>query len=119
VRLEIGEWEFVAYPRLTMLTRPAFLPRRMSNIDSTGGLCYLASGSVVLDRFDPAGSIALCLQAAEELLNSFTEDPARKKRAVQDEFLAYWSGWRETSLGSDRRRFCRSAQCRSSLHRHG
>lgn len=92
VRLEIADWEFVAYPRLTMLTRPAFLPKLMSNIDATGGLCYLEPGSVVLDRFDPAGSIALCLQAAEELLNSFTDDPARKKRAVQDEFLAYWSG---------------------------
>jgi molybdopterin/thiamine biosynthesis adenylyltransferase len=64
----------------------------MSNIDSSGGLCYLSPGSVVLDRFDPAGSIAMCLQSAEELLNSFIDDPAHNKRAVQDEFLAYWSG---------------------------
>ena len=91
-RLEITDWNFVEYPRLELLTRPAFLPARLSHIDATGGLCYLAPGSVVLDRFNPAGSLALCLQAAETLLNDLIAHPTLSAHDLQDEFLAYWAG---------------------------
>jgi len=92
VRIEISDWEFVTYPKLTLLSRPAFFPSRLSHIDAVGGLCYLTPGSVVLDRYDPAGSIALCLQSAESVLNDIIADPQRNERAVEDEFLAYWGG---------------------------
>lgn len=91
-RLEVTDWNFVEYPRLELLMRPVFLPARLSHIDATGGLCYLAPGSVVLDRFNPAGSIALCLQAAETLLNDLIAHPAQSAQDLQDEFLAYWAG---------------------------
>jgi molybdopterin/thiamine biosynthesis adenylyltransferase len=91
-RLEITDWDFVDFPRLELLERPAFLPARLSHIDATGGLCYLAAGSLVLDRFDPAGSIAQCLQAAETLLNDLIASPVRSAEDMQDEFLAYWNG---------------------------
>lgn len=100
IHLEIADWEFLQYPRIALLTQPSFLPERMSNLDSSGGLCYLATGSVVLDRFDPVGSLALCFKAAEELLNSFTDEPTRKARAVQDEFHVYWSGGRRSGLAA-------------------
>lgn len=92
VRLEISDWDFVDFPRIELLDRPAFLPAPLSHVDATGGLCYLVVGSLVLDRYNPAGSIAQCLEAAERLLNELIAHPARSARDMQDEFLAYWAG---------------------------
>ena len=91
-RLEIHDWDFIAYPGIFLLERPPFLPAPMANIDASGGLCYLTPGSVVLDRFDPAGSLALCLHQAEILLDRLIGNPSHRKTAMQDEFLAYWAG---------------------------
>jgi hypothetical protein len=92
VRLEIQDWDFVAYPGIYFLERPSFLPSPMPHIDSSGGLCYFAPGSVVLDRFEPASSIALCLREAEKLLDSVIGNHKRGKDDLRDEFIAYWAG---------------------------
>ena len=92
VRLEIEDWDFVSYPHIEILEYPAFLPRSMPHIDSSGGLCYLARGSIVLDRFAPASAIALCLEEAEKVLESVVSNRASNQRDMRDEFLAYWGG---------------------------
>lgn len=91
-RMEISDWDFIVYPGIFLLERPPFLPVPIPNIDASGGLCYFAPGSIVLDRFDPAGSLALCIHHAEGLLDSLIRNPPRRKTAMRDEFLAYWSG---------------------------
>ena len=58
VRFEIEDWNFLRYPRITLLKRPAGTPKLLEHVDALGGLCYLAPGSVVLDcwraaKFDP------------------------------------------------------------------
>lgn len=92
VRLEIRDWDFVAYPSIHFLEHPSFLPTPMPHIDAAGGLCYLAPGSVVLDRFEPASSLALCLRQAENVLDEVIRSPARRKSDLRDELLAYWAG---------------------------
>jgi hypothetical protein len=92
VRLEIVDWDFLSYPRIAIQEYPKFLPSPMPHLDATGGLCYLAHGSVVLDRFETASAIALCLGEAEKLLEKIITSPSRRSTDVQDEFLAYWAG---------------------------
>lgn len=92
VRLEIRDWDFVAYPSIHLLEHPSFLPAPMPHIDAAGGLCYLAPGSVVLDRFQPASSLALCLSQAEKVLDDLISNPTQRRNDVRDEFLAYWAG---------------------------
>jgi hypothetical protein len=92
VRLEIEDWDFLAYPRIEIVQPPAFLPAAIPHVDSTGALCYFAPGSVVLDRFEPAGAIALCLDQAERTLESLLTNKRQRTLDVQDELLAYWAG---------------------------
>ncbi len=92
MRLEIEDWDFLSYPRIAIREYPEFLPSPMPHLDATGGLCYLARGSVVLDRFEPAGAVALCLNEAEKLLETIITSPSRRSSDVRDEFLTYWAG---------------------------
>ncbi len=91
IRLEIRDWDFIDYPRILLRGYPAFLPEATPHRYATGGLCYFADGSVVLDRFDPAASVASCLRAAEELLETLITDPKRRRQDLQDEFQVYWA----------------------------
>ncbi len=92
VRLEIEDWDFLDYPRIEIRDPPTFLPAPIPHIDTSGGLCYLARDSVVLDRFAPAGAIALCLDQAQKVLESLITNANRRKQDIRDELLAYWSG---------------------------
>lgn len=92
VRLEIEDWDFLSYPRISIRNPPAFLPSPMGHIDAIGGLCYLTEGSVVLDRYAPAGALAFCLEKAEQLLERLVTSPGGVGNDIRDEFLAYWGG---------------------------
>lgn len=92
VRIEIEDWDFLDYPRIEITSPPSFLPSPIPHIDSTGGLCYFLPDSVVLDRFAPAGAVALCLEQAERTLESLLTNKRLRSEDVQDELLAYWAG---------------------------
>ena len=90
VRLDIDDWDFLSYPKITLLERPSFLPALMPHIDVFDRLCYFGQGVVVLDRYDPAVAITHCLDQAEAVLNRIAIDPDYRAGDIQDEFLAHW-----------------------------
>lgn len=82
--------QFFELPRVRLLELPANLPHVIPHMGSSGHLCYIAKGTVVLDIFDPVGQALACLQRAEEvfvkiLQGDFVED-------LEEEFYAYWNG---------------------------
>jgi molybdopterin/thiamine biosynthesis adenylyltransferase len=90
VRLEVDDWDFLDYPTIRLLDRPAFLPKVLPHVAAGGDFCYLRPESVVLDRFDPVGALLQCLDQAQAVLESMVSDPERRVQDIQDEFLAYW-----------------------------
>lgn len=90
VRFEIEDWDFLRYPRITLLKRPAGTPKLLEHVDALGGLCYLAPGSVVLDRFEPDVAVHQCLLVAIDVLNRMAQGRTRD-RDIADEFVAYWT----------------------------
>lgn len=91
IELSISDWDFVDYPKIRIVGRPDFLPDRMAHHVTDGSFCYLAKGEVVLDRYDPAGSILFCLNQATGLLNDLVANPSRNLSDFQAEFQAYWT----------------------------
>lgn len=78
-------------PLQVYLTRlPDNLPRVLPHVGSDGFLCYVASGTEVIDIFDPVGQTCTSLRQAilvleQVLTGKMVED-------LQEEFFAYWQG---------------------------
>lgn len=90
VRLEIEDWNFLEYPTIRLLQRPSFLPALMPHVTASGHLCYLRPESLVLDRYNPTGSLLRCLEQARQVLQSASQNDQRRVEELQDEFLSYW-----------------------------
>lgn len=91
VRLSITDWDFLTYPSIRVLDHLDVLPALSPHVYASGGLCYFASGAIVLDRYDPAESIAQCLDQAQLVLEHIRHDPNYRHDDIQDEFLQHWS----------------------------
>lgn len=87
IRVDIPDWDFVDYPRIYLLDEPnGFRP----HVDQYGGICYLAGGSIIFDRYRPVSNLQQCLAlTAEELdrqaIPEYTNDES------QYEFIRYWA----------------------------
>lgn len=90
IKLTIEDWDFLEYPRISLVERPAFLPALMPHVDVLGHLCYFAPGAVTLDRYDPATSLAQCLNQATAMLDRIATDPDYRIDDIQSEFPAHW-----------------------------
>lgn len=91
VKILIGDWDFVEPP--SMWIDPAYpvIDRRLPHfLGQNRLLCYMARGSIVLDRYDPAGTVLLCLDKAERLVRDALR--GRLDAEFGDEFQAYWRG---------------------------
>ncbi len=97
VRLSVSDWDFMSYPTITVLDGIQDLPALLPHV-SAGGLCYFANGSVVLDRYDPAQSIAQCLDQAQAVLDRIRHDASYRLGDVQDEFMAHWLAGQSSSI---------------------
>ncbi|RUB33870.1 hypothetical protein IPC1432_14540 [Pseudomonas aeruginosa] len=91
IELSLSDWDFIDYPKIRILGQPQFLPKRMAHHVTDGSFCYMAKGEVILDRYNPAGSILRCLNQATGLLNDLIANPARNLSDFQAEFQAYWT----------------------------
>src|SRR5512137_2154779 len=98
VRFQIWDWDFLTYPAITVLERPEILPPLAPHVDENGWLCYFASGAVVLDRYDPAESIAQCLDQAQRVLERIRFDPNYRQDDIQDEFMVHWFRGQSTTI---------------------
>ncbi|RZO10686.1 hypothetical protein EKG40_03725 [Pseudomonas moorei] len=91
IELAISDWDFLVYPNIRITEKPSFLPSRMAHSVVGGDFCYLAEGAVILDRYNPAGAIAFCLQQATGLINQLISDPTQSEADIQAEFQSYWA----------------------------
>jgi hypothetical protein len=91
IRFSISDWDFLTYPSIKVLDHLDALPPLSPHVYASGGLCYFATGSVVLDRYDPAESIAQCFDQAQRVLERIRTDPEYRRNDIQDEFLQHWS----------------------------
>ncbi len=90
VSISIADWNFVTYPQIRVLNPPADLPPLLPHVDSDNCLCYFSPGSVVLDRYDPAGAVLQCLTQATGVLGEIRTNPDYRLGDIQDEFLSHW-----------------------------
>lgn len=82
--------KFSEVPRVKLLELPPNLPPVVPHLSASGGLCYIAAGTKVLDIFDPVGQSLACLVKAEEVLGRIISD--QMVDDLEDEFYAYWDG---------------------------
>lgn len=81
---------FFELPRVRLLEIPTHLPGAVPHLNAKGMLCYIASGTVTLDIFDPVGQSLACLRQAQLVF-----DRIMRGEMVEDlaeEFYAYWNG---------------------------
>ena len=90
VRIEISDWDFLAYPRIFLESTPVALKGFRPHVLSGGDLCYYTHGAIVLNRFKPAEAVARCLLRAQETLEKIASG-SEFRFGIQDEFGYYWS----------------------------
>jgi molybdopterin/thiamine biosynthesis adenylyltransferase len=90
VKLTIDDWNFLSYPTIRLLDNLPFLPELLPHVGVLGDLCYFAPGSVTLDRYDPTGAVAQCLNQVKALLDRISTQPDFRLRELQNEFVAHW-----------------------------
>lgn len=91
IRLMIRDWDFVQYPTIVVVERPAFVPIISPHLFGTNGLCYFTPGSVILDRYRPHFALAQCLAQAQVVLDKLVSDEDYRQQEFQREFQATWS----------------------------
>lgn len=77
-------------PRVRLNQLPSTLPAVLPHLGASGQLCYLATGSVVFDIFDPFGQTLACIAQAEHVLDSVLG--GKLVEDLEDEFFAFWGG---------------------------
>jgi molybdopterin/thiamine biosynthesis adenylyltransferase len=90
IEFAFSNLEFLTYPTIKVLSgvdKTLLTP----HLFASGGLCYFQEGSVVLDRYDPAGGVAQCLEQAQRILERIKFDPEYRRQDIQDEFMVHWS----------------------------
>lgn len=90
IRLEIWDWDFVAYPDIFVEAKPEVLEGFRTHVRSGGSLCYYLTGAVVLNKFKPAEAVARCLVRAQETLEEMANQ-GEVRFGIQDEFGLYWT----------------------------
>lgn len=91
ISIKIVDWDFTEYPVIHILQLPEGAPRLIPHVSSSGWFCYLASGSIILDRYDPASAIGQCLDAATKELDRLLNNPQYREGELQTEFGVSWS----------------------------
>ena len=77
-------------PRVRLNQLSPTLPTVLPHLGESGQLCYLATGSVVFDMFDPVGQTLACISLAERVLDSVLG--GKLVEDLEDEFFAFWWG---------------------------
>jgi molybdopterin/thiamine biosynthesis adenylyltransferase len=88
--VEIDDFDFVEYPRIRIVRDYPISDRRIPHlIGPEREICYYAKGSVILDRYNPGGTIVQCLEQAERVVRDAIR--GRSDNDIAGEFHAYWS----------------------------
>jgi molybdopterin/thiamine biosynthesis adenylyltransferase len=94
----VQDLDFVTYPYIGIAPDWQSEGRKYPHVLGPWGvICYFAAGAVVLDRYDPAGTILQCLNQAERVLRDALA--GRLDADFAGEFMAYWGGtWQLSDL---------------------
>ncbi len=89
ISFEVKDFNFVRFPEIKIRPEYPLDKRKLPHVlGSNGSLCYLAKGSVILDRYNPGGTVLQCLnQATTVLLASMS---GNLDADFADEFSNYW-----------------------------
>jgi len=91
VRMEVTDFDFVQYPEISIESGYVLPARRLPHVlGPDRSLCYYAHGSVILDRYNPAGTVLQCLEQAGTVLRAALRGDL--DRDFADEFESYWDG---------------------------
>ncbi|WP_329833314.1 HesA/MoeB/ThiF family protein [Stenotrophomonas geniculata] len=90
ITLKIVDWDFVSYPIIRVDALPNGAPSLIPHISAWGGFCYLAPGSVILDRFKPDIAVEQCLVFATRELDRLLSDHTYRQGEFQSELGPNW-----------------------------
>jgi molybdopterin/thiamine biosynthesis adenylyltransferase len=89
VDIEVTDLDFVTYPSIRLHASWQAPARKLPHIIGPNyGVCYYARGAVILDRYNPGGTVLQCLDQAERVLRDAIR--GRSDGDFADEFQAYW-----------------------------
>ncbi len=90
VSIEVSDFDFVLYPNIKISPRFALPDRKIPHVLGVDrSVCYYARGAIVLDRYDPAGTVLQCLRKCEDVIRKALRGKLNEDFA--DEFGFYWS----------------------------
>lgn len=90
VEFEITDFDFVHYPEIRLDPAWPSPARKVPHVLGRNyAVCYFAKGAVILDRYNPGGTVLLCLTQAEKVLRDAIR--GRSDADFADEFQSYWS----------------------------
>lgn len=89
VDIEVTDLDFVTYPSIRLNASWQAPARKLPHIIGPNyGVCYYARGAVILDRYNPGGTVLQCLDQAERVLRDAIR--GRSDGDFADEFQSYW-----------------------------
>ncbi|WP_036012231.1 ThiF family adenylyltransferase [Bradyrhizobium yuanmingense] len=90
VSIEVPDLDFVDPPVIKLLSRGKAEGKRTPHLLGPDDMvCYVAKSAMVLDRYDPGGTILQCLKLAEKVLGDGLR--GRSDLDYVDEFSQYWA----------------------------
>lgn len=89
VVIDILDREFVELPVIYLKERPDIKGFPI-HLNYRNNLCYFDKSSIVLDRYNIEGSVKMCIQQAETILEKVIQGKAIDD--IPPEFNIYWSG---------------------------
>lgn len=91
VALVFSDLEFTQLPKAILLAPEAEAPDVVAHLSVSGALCFANDTDVVLDRYDVAGTVALCVELARRgLERALTRKHVASEIAA--EFPQHWQG---------------------------
>lgn len=90
VSVEVVDLDFVDLPVIKLLSRGKAAGRRTPHLTGPDSMvCYVAKNAMVLDRYNPGGTVLQCLKMAEKVLGDGLR--GRSDSDYVDEFGQYWA----------------------------
>ena len=90
IEITIRDWDFIHYPHVRVIERPACLDGVQAHLSALNGLCYFTPGSMLLNRHDPVEAVAQCLDQATLVLDELAHNPTYRQEEFVREYLANW-----------------------------
>ncbi|AGS25657.1 ThiF family adenylyltransferase [Rhizobium etli] len=90
IRIDVTDLDFVRPPPIRVEEGYDVTGRRLPHLlDEARSFCYYATGTVVLDRYNPGGTVLQCLEQADDVMRQAVR--GKSDADFANEMQAYWS----------------------------